>query len=198
MKELPERMASFYTISICSGQAEVSRQVKPRNLGMANMVYESTEADNDHPILEHLIITHLAEDKTTMLTFPETLQAPHLRHLALDGFALPIGCRLLTTAIGLVTLCLFVLNPSTYFNPNTLLQWLSSMLQVRIADRIHTHLGCENKASWRKLLPCGVNLRGRKVSEERADGGLYQTLPAIPYFAMATDKPFNFRFVSVS
>ena len=86
--------------------------------------------DDEYPILEHLIITHLAEDKTTMLTFPETLQAPHLRHLALDGFALPIGCRLLTTAVGLVTLCLFVLNPSTYFNPNTLLQWLSFMPQL--------------------------------------------------------------------
>ena len=58
------------------------------------------------------------------------LQAPHLRHLALIGFALPIGSRLLTTAVGLVTLYLVMVNPSTYFHPNTLLQWVSFMPQL--------------------------------------------------------------------
>ena len=85
--------------------------------------------DEEYPFLEFLIIRHL-DNCTTMLTFPETLQAPHLRHLALIGFALPIGSRLLTTPVGLVTLCLIVVNPSTYFHPNTLLQWLSSMPQL--------------------------------------------------------------------
>jgi hypothetical protein len=73
---------------------------------------------------------HLTDDKTTILTFPETLQAPHLRHLALESFALPIGSRLLTTAVGLVTLYLVMGNPCTYFHPNTLLQWLSFMPQL--------------------------------------------------------------------
>ena len=86
--------------------------------------------DDVYPILEHLIIWHLFEDKTTILTFPETLEAPHLRRLALMSFALPIGCRLLTTAVGLVTLCLYMENPSTYFHPNTFLQWLSFMPQL--------------------------------------------------------------------
>ena len=86
-----------------------------------------TTMDDEYPILEHLIIVNSTEDKTTMLTFPGTLQAPHLRHLALVSFALPIGCRLLTTAVGLVTLGLSMINPSTYFHPNTLLQWLSFM-----------------------------------------------------------------------
>ena len=86
--------------------------------------------DEEYPILEHLIIVHPIEDKTTILIFPETLQAPHLRHLTLVGFTLPIGSRLLTTAVGLVTLGLIMVNPSTYFHPNILLQWLSFMPQL--------------------------------------------------------------------
>jgi hypothetical protein len=64
------------------------------------------------------------------LILPETLQAPHLRHLTLDGFALPIGSRLLTAAVGLVTLYLYMNDPSTYFHPNSLLRWLSFMPQL--------------------------------------------------------------------
>jgi hypothetical protein len=86
--------------------------------------------DEEYPILEYLIIYHPGEDKTTILTFPEILQAPHLRHLVLQGFALPTGSRLLTTPVGLVTLGLAVVHPSTYFHPNTLLQWVSSMPQL--------------------------------------------------------------------
>ena len=86
--------------------------------------------DDEYPILEHLIIMYPVEDRSTILTFPETLQAPQLRHLTLFGFALPIRSRLLTTAVGLVTLCLAMVHPSTYFRPNTLLQWLSFMPQL--------------------------------------------------------------------
>ena len=89
-----------------------------------------TTMSDEYSILEYLIIWHPLEDKTAILTFPETLQAPHLRHLMLVGFALPMGSRLLTTAVGLVTLSLSMLNPSTYFHPNTLLQWLSLMPQL--------------------------------------------------------------------
>ena len=34
-----------------------------------------TTMDDQYPILEHLIITHPGADRTTILTFPETLQA---------------------------------------------------------------------------------------------------------------------------
>ena len=85
---------------------------------------------DEYPILEHLIIMRTIEDLSTILVFPETLQAPHLRHLLLVGFSLPQRCRLLTTAVGLVTLYLAMIHPSTYFPPNTLLQWLSSMPQL--------------------------------------------------------------------
>ena len=86
--------------------------------------------DEEYTILEYLIIGHPDEDKSAILIFPETIQAPHLRHLALFGFTLPIGSRLLTNAVGLVTLYLYMVHPSTYFHPNTLLQWLSFLPQL--------------------------------------------------------------------
>ena len=88
--------------------------------------------DDEYPILEFLVINLPNEDESTILIIPETLQAPHLRSLDLRGFALPIGCRLLTTAVGLVTLNLDMVHPSTYFQPNTLLQWISLMPQLEM------------------------------------------------------------------
>jgi hypothetical protein len=84
----------------------------------------------EYPILEYLIIGPLIEDHSSVLRIPETLEAPHLRHLSLTSFALPIGSRLLTTATGLVTLNLRINHPSNYFQPNALLQWLSFMPQL--------------------------------------------------------------------
>ena len=83
--------------------------------------------DEEYPILEYLYITRRIEDNSTIPRFSESFQAPHLRQLALVGFAHPIGSRLLTTAVGLVTLNLAMIHPSTYFHPNTLLQWISLM-----------------------------------------------------------------------
>jgi len=84
----------------------------------------------EYPILEYLIMGPSIEDHSSVLIIPEALQAPHLHHLSLIGFALPIGSRLLTTATGLVTLNLRTNHPFTYFQPNTLLQWLSFMPQL--------------------------------------------------------------------
>ena len=86
--------------------------------------------DGEYPTLEYLITGHTGEYNVTILIFPETLQAPQLRHLVLGDFALPIGFRLLTTAVGLVTLCLYMESPSSYFHPNTLLHWLSFIPQL--------------------------------------------------------------------
>ena len=86
--------------------------------------------DDEYPILEYLIIPRPVEDESSISQFPETLQAPNLRHLYLDGFALPMGSRLLTTSVGLVTPYLWMVHPSTYFHPNTLLQWLLFMPQL--------------------------------------------------------------------
>ena len=89
--------------------------------------------DDEYPILEYLIIARPVKDKvdeSSISQFPETLRAPNLRHLYLVGSALPIGSRLLTNALGLLTLCLFMRHPSTYFHPNFLLRWLSFMPQL--------------------------------------------------------------------
>ena len=88
--------------------------------------------DDEYPILEFLVIQLPIEDKSTILIIPETLQAPHLRSLNLVGLALPIGSPLLTTAVGLVTLSLIMVHPSTYFQPDTLLQWISLMPQLEM------------------------------------------------------------------
>jgi hypothetical protein len=85
--------------------------------------------NKEYPILEYLILES-PEHGDTILILPETLQAPHLRHLQLFDFSLPIGSRLLTTAVSLVTCCLIIVHPSAYFHPNTLLRWISFMPQL--------------------------------------------------------------------
>ena len=85
--------------------------------------------DEGFPILEYLIVYPWVRD-STILMLPETLQAPHLRHLMLRGFACPKRPRLHPNAPGLVTLYLIIDHPSAYFRPNLLLQWISFMPQL--------------------------------------------------------------------
>jgi hypothetical protein len=85
--------------------------------------------DEEYTILEYLVLA--LKDNSTMI-FPESLQAPQLRYLRLQGFAHPIGSRLLTTGVGLVTLNLVMVDRSTYFRPNTLLQLTSLIPQLEI------------------------------------------------------------------
>ena len=87
--------------------------------------------DEEFPILEYLIITLPTENDSTILVLPETVQAPHLRLLWLRGFALPMGSRLLMTAVSLVALYLVMVHPSTHFHPNSLVQWISLMPQLK-------------------------------------------------------------------
>jgi hypothetical protein len=92
--------------------------------------------DDEYPILEYLIV---GSDRNAISTVPETLQAPHLRHLNLATFDLPAGSRLLTSAVSLVTLYLFMDNLSTYVHSNILLRWLSLMPQLEILDFFFVH-----------------------------------------------------------
>ena len=82
--------------------------------------------DEEFPILEYLIV-YPPEKDSTALMLPETLQAPHLRHLMLGYFACPIRPQLYPTAQGLVTVSLTIHHRSAYFQPNILLQWISLM-----------------------------------------------------------------------
>jgi hypothetical protein len=87
--------------------------------------------DEEYPVLEYLIVVPSRHDSPALM-FPGTLQAPHLRHLTLLGFANPIGSRLFTAAVGLVTLCLIITHPHAYFQPDTLLQWILFIPQLEI------------------------------------------------------------------
>jgi hypothetical protein len=93
--------------------------------------------EEEYPILECLITmapitTGAVEDGSTALILPETLQAPHLRHLTVVGFTSPIATRLITTAVGLVTLCLTITHTSAYIQPAVLLQRLSFIPQLEV------------------------------------------------------------------
>ena len=97
--------------------------------------------DDEFPILEYMIIEHRHDNldndnnlNDTVLMLPETLQAPDLHHLALNGFACPMRSPLHPTAVGLVTLSLVITCLSAYFQPNVLLQWVSFMPQLERLD----------------------------------------------------------------
>ena len=113
--------------------------------------------DEEYPILEFLAIEPLIEDSSGVLTFPETLQAPLLRHLRLVGFALPTGSLLPTTAVGLVTLCLYMVHPSTYLHPNTLLQWISLFPQLEVLE-IYFKQSIPSRDLERQLVHTPINL----------------------------------------
>ena len=87
--------------------------------------------DGEYPILEYLTMAPLFSDKSASLELPRTLTAPHLRHLGLFGFKILRESQLLSTAVGLVTLCLAMADPSTYFNPTVLLRWIAAMPQLK-------------------------------------------------------------------
>jgi hypothetical protein len=85
--------------------------------------------DEEFPILEYLIMWPQMTDSAALM-LPETLQAPNLLHLTLNGFVFPIRSRLHPTATGIVTLYLTVTHQSAYFQPNVLLQWISFIPQL--------------------------------------------------------------------
>jgi hypothetical protein len=105
--------------------------------------------DEEFPILEYLIVGPWTKDNPA-LVLPETLQAPHLRHLALTDFACPIRPRLHPTAASLVTLGLIINHQSAYFQPNVLLQWISFMPQLQ-SLAIHFTFPVPNRDVERQL-----------------------------------------------
>ena len=80
--------------------------------------------DDEFPTLEYLYIAPPTEHNT-LLMLPALFEAPRLCLLILDHLSPPIRSPLLTTAIGLVTLILRWIHPSTYLHPNHLLQQIS-------------------------------------------------------------------------
>jgi hypothetical protein len=110
------------------GRRDLVRRIR-LGIPLPNLQKLIMDIDEEYPVLEYLII--VGEEHNTALMLPETFQAPRLRHLTLRGFALSIRSRLLTTAVGLITLCLYM-DPSTYLQPSTLLQWVLLMPQLEM------------------------------------------------------------------
>jgi len=106
--------------------------------------------DGEYPILEYLILADPPEERSTVLILPETLQAPHLRHLTINC-TIPIRFQLLTTPVGLVALNLALFHPSTYFQPTVLLQCLSLMPQLEILAVVF-HFPVPNRDVERQLM----------------------------------------------
>ena len=84
---------------------------------------------NQHfPRLEDLfLLSTTTETEETSLMLPETLQAPNLRHLSLQGIGLPKGSPLLSSAIALSTLSLTHIRPSCYVPPGHLVTQLKNL-----------------------------------------------------------------------
>jgi len=104
------------------------RRVRLR-MSVPNLQKLVVAMDGDFPLLEHLYIMPTVRNNTG-ITLPATFQAPRLRHLILENFALPIGSPVLTRAVGLVTLSLNNIPLSSYFHPNDLINRVSSMPQL--------------------------------------------------------------------
>lgn len=92
-----------------------------------------TALNDEFPMLEYLYITPPAKHDT-LLVLPTTFEAPHLNLLILNHFVSPIGSPLLTTAVGLLTLALRWIHPSTYPHPNQLLEQISLLPQLEALE----------------------------------------------------------------
>ena len=88
-----------------------------------------TAFDNEFPILEYVYIEPPAKHKSGLI-LPNGFQAPQLRHLILLTFAFPIRSPLLMTVVGLVTLSIQYIHPSTNCCPEDFFQQLTLLPQL--------------------------------------------------------------------
>ena len=85
--------------------------------------------DEEFPMLEYLYLEPPIK-QSSGLFLPHTFKAPCLRHLILYTFAFPTRSPLITTAVGLVTLSIQDIYPSTSLRSNDLLQHLPLLVQL--------------------------------------------------------------------
>jgi hypothetical protein len=106
----------------------------------------------EYPVLESLIMTlDVPVEHDTAIVLPE-LQTPHLRHLMLRRFVLPIESRLLATAVGLVTLSLYLRVGFGHFNPDTLFQILQSISFMPQLETLIFVLPCRSSIGLHSML----------------------------------------------
>jgi hypothetical protein len=112
-------------IMLALEQRDRVRRIRFVNIPLLKLQKFIMAMDEEYPVLEYLILEPPKEESTALM-FPNTLQAPHLLQLALFGFVIPVGSRLLTTAMNITTLSLVMTHPSAHFQ----LQWITFMPQL--------------------------------------------------------------------
>ena len=112
-------------IMLALGQRDRVRRIRFVDMPLLKLQKFIMTMDEEYPVLEYLIMESLEKECTTLM-FPDTLQAPHLRQLALLSFAIPMVSRFLKTAVGIVTLSLVMTDPSSHFQ----YEWILSMPQL--------------------------------------------------------------------
>ena len=137
-------------IIIALEQRDRVRRIRFVNIPVLKLQKLISAIDGEYPILEYLILIDPFEERRSVCILPETLQAPHLLHLAIDC-SIPIRSQLLGSAAGLVTLYLELHHPSTYFQPAVLLQSLSLLPQLEIL-LIGFHFPISNRDVKRQLM----------------------------------------------
>ena len=103
------------------------------------------------PRLTDLCLSPTTTEETS-LVLPETLQAPDLRYLRLQGIGLPKGFPLISSAITLSTLSLTYIGASSYFAPGHLVTHLRGLPHLEILSiGFAAPIPCPS--SERELLP---------------------------------------------
>jgi len=116
----------------------------------------TTAFDNEFPILEYMYFGELPTDYKSGLILPNGFRAPHLRHLILLAFPFPVRSPLLMTAVGLVTLSIQYIHPSTNCCPEDIFQQLILLPQLKTLgigfSDVYTHRDVETQLSRRPLI----------------------------------------------
>jgi hypothetical protein len=114
-----------------------------------------TALDNEFPMLEYVYIEPPTKHKSGLI-LPNSFQAPRLRHLILLTFAFPIRCPLLMTVVGLVTLSIQYIHPSTNCCPEDFFQQLTLLPQLETLgisfSAVFTQLDVDMQLSRRPLI----------------------------------------------
>jgi hypothetical protein len=113
--------------------------------------------DEEFPMLEYLYIAPQTKCGSSLI-LSDKLQAPHLRELILQNFALLTRSPLIMTSTGLVTFSLRWIPQSTYSHPSDLLRQVSLMPQLETL-RITFHSPVPNRDIERQLIHRPVTTR---------------------------------------
>ena len=145
------------------------------NLPILKLQKLTMAIDGEYSVLEYLILWVPRKDKNRVLTLPETLQMPRLRHLTINC-SIPIRFQILTTTVGLVALHLALYHKSTYFQPAVLLQSISLMPQLEML-LVNFHMAITDRDVERQLMRTPITT--------------HATLPSLRVFTFQTASSYS-------